>query len=312
MTDTILVPTDGSDPAAAAARHARLLATGLGADVRVLSVVPEGGSGGQENPRTAAESAAADAAALVGGSDADAGETTVEATTVVRQGDPAETILEYADAAHADLIVMGTHGRTGVDRVVSGSVTEHVTRLSEVPVFTARGSETPAPTTYDRLLLPTDGSDCAEVAVAAAIDLARALDASVDVVSVVDVNTVAAQSELTNARLVVDELEHQAQAGVERVADRLAQAGVGGETAVVQGTPATGIADYADDSGADLIVMGTHGRSGLGRFLLGSTTERLIRHAPVPVLSVRAGDANGEASDANGETSDANGEASDD
>ena len=295
MTDTILVPTDGSDPAAAAARHARLLATGLDADVRVLSVVPEGGFRGQENPRTAAESAAADAAAVVGGSDADAGETTVEATTAVREGDPAETILEYADAAHADLIVMGTHGRTGVDRVVSGSVTEHVTRLSAVPVFTVRGDETPAPTTYGRIVLPTDGSDCAEAAVDRAITLAQAFDAVVDVVSVVDVNTVAAQSELTNARLVIDELETQAQAGIDRVTDRLREAGVAGETAVVQATPATGIADYATESGGDLIVMGTHGRSGIGRFLLGSTTERLIRHAPVPVLSVRAREADGDA-----------------
>jgi len=287
VTDTILVPTDGSDPAAAAARHARLLATELDAAVHVLSVVSE--VGGRENPRTAAEGAAADAASIVGGEDTSAGATAIEPTTTVREGEPAETTLAHADEIGASLIVMGTHGRTGVDRVVSGSVTEHVTRHSETPVFTVRGDAT-VPTRYERLLLPTDGSSCAETALAQTTRLATAFDATVEVVSVVDVNTVASQSELTNARRVVGELETQSETAVERVADRLREAGVTAETAVLQGTPATVVADRAETVGADLIAMGTHGRTGLGRFLLGSTTERLIRHAPTPVLSVRAGE----------------------
>jgi nucleotide-binding universal stress UspA family protein len=285
VTDTILVPTDGSDPAGAAARHARLLATELDAAVHVLSVVSD--VGGRENPRTVAEGAAADAASLIGGEDTSAVGTAIEATTAVREGEPAETILTHADEIGADLIVMGTHGRTGVDRVVSGSVTEHVTRHSEVPVFTVRGDE-PVPTRYERLLLPTDGSSCAETAVDQAARLATAFGATVEVVSVVDVNTVASQSELVNARQVVGEIETQSETAVERVADRLREAGVTTETVVLQGTPATTVADRAEETGADLIVMGTHGRTGIGRFLLGSTTERLIRHAPTPVLSVRA------------------------
>ena len=288
VTDTILVPTDGSEPAAAAARHARLLATELDAAVHVLSVVSD--VGGRENPRTVAEGAAADAASLISGEDTSAAGTAIEATTTVREGEPAETILTHADEIGADLIVMGTHGRTGVDRVVSGSVTEHVTRHSEVPVFTVRG-DAAVPTRYERLLLPTDGSSCAETAVDQAAQLATAFDATVEVVSVVDVNTVASQSELTNARQVVGELETQSETAVERVADRLREAGVTAETVVLQGTPATTIADRAEETGADLIVMGTHGRTGIGRFLLGSTTERLIRHAPTPVLSVRAPEA---------------------
>ncbi len=289
VTDTILVPTDGSDPATAAARHARLLATELDAAVHVLSVVSEAGVGGRDNPRTAAEGAAADAASSVGGGDASAAPAAIEPTTTVREGDPAETILAHADEIDADLIVMGTHGRTGVDRVVSGSVTEHVTRLSETPVFTVRDGAT-VPTRYERLLLPTDGSSCAETAVDQATLLATAFDATVEVVSVVDVNTVAAQSELTNARPVVGELETQSETAVERVADRLREAGVSVETAVLQGTPAAAVADRVVEAGADLVVMGTHGRTGVGRILLGSTTERLIRHAAAPVLSVRADD----------------------
>lgn len=280
MTDTILLPTDGSAPATVAARHASLLAAGFDAEIHVLSVVPEGGAfHGVDDPGEAAEAAVESATTELGD---------VSVTTAVREGDPAETIVEYADAAHADLIVMGTHGRTGVRRMVSGSVTEHVTRAADVPVFTVRGDgETPAPADYEDVLVPTDGSGCAEAAVDVALDLATAFDAEIHAVSVVDVNTVAAQSELTNARLVLDELEDQAQAAVDRVADRTRSRGLGGETAVLQGSPASALMDYTEENGVDVVVMGTHGRSGLGRFLLGSTTERLIRHASVPVMSVR-------------------------
>ncbi len=324
VTETILVPTDGSVPATAATHHARLVAAATGADVEVLSVVPPGGLlDSASDPRRVAEAAAEDAARVLGGGDASdhqsvrdrvaAENEDVEpdsaepdppepdspepdppepdgftVTTAVREGDPAETILAYARTVSADLIVMGTHGRTGVNRVVSGSVTERVTRVSDVPVFTVRADgATPTPDTYDTVLLPTDGSDCAEAAVDHAVALAEAFDAEIDVVSVVDVNTVAAQSELTNARLVLDELEGQAENAIERVADRVGEAGIAGETAVIQGAPASGVMDYAEEAGVDLIVMGTHGRSGIDRFLLGSTTERLIRHASVPVVSVR-------------------------
>jgi nucleotide-binding universal stress UspA family protein len=314
VTETILVPTDGSVPATTATHHARLVAAATGADVEVLSVVPPGGLlDSASDPRTVAEAAAEDAARVLGGGDASdhqsvrdrvaAENEDVEpdppepdppepdgftVTTAVREGDPAETILAYARTVSADLIVMGTHGRTGVNRVVSGSVTERVTRVSDVPVFTVRADgATPTPDTYDTVLLPTDGSDCAEAAVDHAVALAEAFDAEIDVVSVVDVNTVAAQSELTNARLVLDELEGQAENAIERVVDRVSEVGIAGETAVIQGAPASGVMDYAEEAGVDLIVMGTHGRSGIDRFLLGSTTERLIRHASVPVVSVR-------------------------
>ena len=142
VTDTILVPTDGSDPATAAARHARLLATELDAAVHVLSVVSEAGVGGRDNPRTAAEGAAADAASSVGGGDASAAPAAIEPTTTVREGDPAETILAHADEIDADLIVMGTHGRTGVGRILLGSTTERLIRHAAAPVLSVRADDT--------------------------------------------------------------------------------------------------------------------------------------------------------------------------
>jgi nucleotide-binding universal stress UspA family protein len=287
MTETILVPTDGSDPAAAAARHARLLADALDAEIHVLSVVSgDGGRApGSEDDRPAIDRAAErgeDTARVAGDR---VGETDV------REGDPAEEIVAAAEAVGATLITMGTHGRTGVRRFVAGSVTEQVTRLADVPVFTVRtdsntGSDTPDD--YERILLPTDGSACAEAAVEEAIQLARAFDAEIHALSVVDVNSVATQSELTNAGVILDQLKEQSEMAVERVVRQVAEAGIDSETAVLQSGPARGIVDYTEDNGIDVIVMGTHGRSGLGRFLLGSTTERLIRNADVPVLSVRS------------------------
>lgn len=286
MTQTILVPTDGSDPAAAAARHAGLLADALEADVHVLSVAPGGDrrfDGEDDRPAIdRARERAEDTARVVG-------DRVVE--TTIREGNPADAVVSYAEEVGATLIAMGTHGRTGVRRFVAGSVTEQVTRLADVPVFTVRTDSTVeagAPEAYDRILLPTDGSECAEAAVEEAIRLATAFDAEVHVLSVVDVNGLAARSELTNPGMILDEFEEQAEDAVDRIARRVAEAGLDSATDVLQSSPARGIGNYVDDNGIDLIVMGTHGRSGLGRVLLGSTTERLIRNADVPVLSVRA------------------------
>lgn len=287
MSNTILVPTDGSTPARMAIQHARLLAEALAAEVHLLCVSEDEEGGLLDGVGEDAEFSDADDVVQTAAREFDG--SAVE--TAIRGGDPAETILDYAEEISATLIVMGTHGRTGVHRFVSGSVTEQVTRLSEIPVFTLRAdAETTMPDSYERILVPTDGSECAEAAVEEAVRLADAFDAEVHVVSVVDVNTVAAQSELTNARLVLDELEEQAEMATERIVELLDEHGIEGRTAVVQSAPATGIMDYADGHGIDVIVMGTHGRSGIGRFLLGSTTERLIRHAGVPVLSVRVGE----------------------
>ncbi len=119
---------------------------------------------------------------------------------------------------------------------------------------------------YDVILFPTDGSEGAAVALEHAIDQARQYDATLDVLHVGDSD---------------DDGD-----AVESAAERARDAGLHVNTAIVEGTPHEVIADYVADRGVDVVVMGSHGRRGLDRYLLGSVTERVLRTVDVPVLVV--------------------------
>ncbi|WP_311171101.1 universal stress protein [Halobellus ordinarius] len=140
---------------------------------------------------------------------------------------------------------------------------------------------------YDRILVPTDGSECADRAVEHAIDLAAQYDAELRVLSVIDARDVSHSAPAISVDQVEDTLRERAESVVEAVADRAAEAGVDVETAVEPGIPDDVITEYAGENDCDLVVMGTHGRTGLERYLLGSVTERTVRRSPVPVLTVR-------------------------
>lgn len=142
---------------------------------------------------------------------------------------------------------------------------------------------------YDEILVPTDGSAAAERAIDEAIDLADATNARLHALYVVDTRTL---SGLPSAQgsTIEQALEAQGDAAVEGVRDRAEAAGLSVTTTVAVGNPATEILAYADDAPVDAIVMGTHGRTGVDRFLLGSVTERVLRRASAPVLVVRIGD----------------------
>lgn len=141
---------------------------------------------------------------------------------------------------------------------------------------------------YDEILVPTDGSPAAEAAIDNAVDLASTYGARIHALYVVDASafsTVEAGSEM-----VVEALEEEGEAAVESVRGAAEAAGVEVEGSVTTGTPYRTIIDYIEDNDIDLVVMGTHGRRGLDRLLLGSVTERVVRSADVPVMTVRQPD----------------------
>ena len=138
---------------------------------------------------------------------------------------------------------------------------------------------------YNEILVPTDGSPAAEAAIDHAIDLAEKYSARVHGLYVVDATAFASID--AGSEMVVEALEQEGERAVEEVSDRAAAAGVEAETNVVTGTAYRSILDYVESEGIDLVVMGTHGRRGIERFLLGSVTERVVRSADVPVLTVR-------------------------
>ncbi|MGM0591033.1 MAG: universal stress protein [Halobacteriota archaeon] len=284
MYENILLPVDESAGTDEAITHASEIAQVTGATVRVLFVA--------DSTR--------DSVTVVGTDVVDAlveeGEAVVEKVgatletlgadfgTDVVQGAPAPTIVEYAERYEYDLIVMSTHGRRGLSRQLLGSVTEKVVRLSTVPVCTLRmQTDVQATFPYETILVPTDGSTAATRAAQHGLALADALDATVHVLSVVD-----------DTRLGIDVRstqpghrdERAAKDAVDDIVSEADARGIPVVEHVEHGTPHDEILASVDANDVDAIVMGTTGRSGVDRILLGSVAERTVRTAPVPVITV--------------------------
>jgi len=138
---------------------------------------------------------------------------------------------------------------------------------------------------YEKILVPTDGSEGAQHALEEALELARRFDAVVHSLSIVDTTAVPPDTDYAGA---FDSFEGIAERTTDDAVARVEEAGVEAVGAVRAGTPHRSILDYADENDIDLVVMGTHGRTGIQRYLLGSVTEKVVRTADVPVLTVRA------------------------
>jgi nucleotide-binding universal stress UspA family protein len=149
---------------------------------------------------------------------------------------------------------------------------------------------------YEHVLVPTDGSDPAMAAAEEAIGIADRFGARIHAVYVVDT---AALPATVDVGYVSETLEAAGEEATAAVVERAREAGVDvADPAVVYGSPHSAVLDYVADHGIDLVVMGTHGRSGIERYLLGSVTEKVVRTADVPVLTVRGGDGGDETGDA--------------
>lgn len=210
-------------------------------------------------------------------------EASVEALT------PEQGILDYAAKVDADLIVMATHGRRGLAHWLDGSVAEGVARQATCPVLTMSPSVASASARAARILVATDFSDTAYLACAHAVALARRHGAAIDLLHVVEAQiepglpgTVIGWGPGTTRRF-----EDARKALGEFVAD-LDATDLTITYHVVTDAPAHGILDAAERLGADLIVAGSHGRTGLRRLVLGSVAETLVQRAPCPVMIVKA------------------------
>ncbi|MEE6209647.1 universal stress protein [Salarchaeum sp. III] len=146
---------------------------------------------------------------------------------------------------------------------------------------------------YDRILVPTDGSDVSEVAIEHAVDLAEKYDAEIHALYVVDVDAVSfglGAEQVDRIRQghlgEMEEVEEKANDATRAVADAATERGIDVVESVRVGQPHAVVADYAEDEDIDLVVIGSHGRSGVRRALLGSVTERVLRSTRKPVLVV--------------------------
>ncbi|MCX7601902.1 MAG: universal stress protein [Meiothermus sp.] len=232
-------------------------------------------------------------------------------TEPMHDDDIAEGIVYLANRSQCDLIVMGTHGREGLGRMLLGSVAERVSRLAKMPVMLVRGDGQVEPSTglFERILAPVDGSEAGRPAFKMADQLATILDAELQILHVVPplpapmVGPYVGNMTAFNWEDTLRAMEEQGEAIVEN-ARKLAKA-PRIKTALLKAQTrreADVIVDFARDSRADLIVMGTHGRTGLERLLLGSVAEGVAHHAPVPLLLVRPVPAASDVSQAEAET----------
>jgi len=209
------------------------------------------------------------------------------------EGDVASAICDVADAQEVDLIAMTTHGRSGVSRWAFGSVADRVIRHAAQPVFLVRGdTEASFGEGVQRILVPLDGSKLAERALPHAQTLAQAHGAEILLVRIVEPPSDLEVAELYVAWESPEKLYRHRQTAAEqylgRVQERLSEAGVHGEMYVNEGHAAEMILKAAESEGVDLIVMSTHGRSGVARWVYGSVAGKVLHGAPCPLLLIRA------------------------
>jgi nucleotide-binding universal stress UspA family protein len=201
-----------------------------------------------------------------------------------REGDTVEVILRKSEEIRCDLIVMGTHGRTGLDRLLTGSIAEAVLRRARCPVLALRSPEHPRGAEPIQVILhPTDFSDASESALQVARSLARDHAARLVVLHV-------APSEILIDRAVgvtMDPRDYRD--ALEAIRGRLEGPDLKYPVEIRQGRGDTAaeILQAAEALGCGLIAMGTHGRTGLGRLLMGSVAEAVLRQARCPVLAVK-------------------------
>ena len=293
----ILATTDFSDESLAGVRYAVALAEKLGATVALLHVIepPSQMTGMEAVPITCD---AADLSTLARAqlkklaqraSDSD-----LRLTTCLRTGIPFHEITAAARERAADLIVIATHGYTGTKRVLLGSTAERVVRHAPCPVLSVRTpttiertSKTP-PLKLRKILVPIDFSNISKDALPWAAFLAAHFGAELVLLNVVEKFPIdyLLGGELMNHTIVP--LMKQSEADLEGIATGLSQSSRVNVSAVVrEGRPYEEICAAAKALTADLIVLTTHGYTGLKHVWLGSTAERVVRHALCPVLVVR-------------------------
>ncbi len=195
----------------------------------------------------------------------------------VIDGDPAEAILETAVARHADLIVMSTHGYSGITRWIMGSVTERVLAHAPCPVLIIR-SEIP----FRKMLVPLDGSDLAEAALRPALDVASAFQASVTLLRAVKempTRNIEALEDVEHGLglRVQGELAEEAETYLNGLVKRLARPEV--QIAVRSGPAPSAILGQAEAQDVDVVAMATHGRTGTQRWVYGSVTEKVLHNS---------------------------------
>jgi nucleotide-binding universal stress UspA family protein len=290
MIDRILVTLDGSKLSENVLPYARSVAKAFDIPIELVHVIDLDASAPQSAaPAEVLASAKEQAAAYLRNVAASALES-IAVSSQVRVGKPADVILECAEAAPGAWIAMTTHGRSGIQRWLLGSIAEKVLQASINPLLLVRGAEGRQATPLKRVLVPLDGSPLAETALPYAVELARKMDLEIVLARVFGFQTPAfAEGYGPAMEKVWEESQREAEEYLEEQARQLRAQGLSRiSTAFAGGFAAEKIIDLARSKADTLVAMCTHGRTGVGRWVLGSVTDRVVRHSGDPVLVIRA------------------------
>jgi nucleotide-binding universal stress UspA family protein len=210
----------------------------------------------------------------------------------VEVGLPAEVIIDRAAAVPATLIAMTTHGRSGVQRWLLGSIAEKVLHGTREHLLLVRGSEAASKTeqaSFRSIIVPLDGSELAESVLPHATELAKKMNLEIVLVRIFNLPTTYYDEGYSADERLWELIRDEAQAYLDHKVKELKSQGLAGVTSVLQeGFAAERIIALAQETTGSLIAICTHGRSGVRSFVLGSIVDRVVRHSGDPVLVIRA------------------------
>ena len=295
-TPVVLVATDFSETASAALDWAVELARQQGARVELVHAVtvppsmpgyiPTAGLDFQADVQRAAEARLAETAAALG-------EKGTEASTFLALGTPSQVIVDRAADVSATAVVIGTRGLTGLRHLLLGSTAQRVVHGARCPVLTVHPGDLGRHRAIRTILVPTDFSRDADLAIHTAHKLLAPLERDARLILLHAFNLpieYTAYGPIPTSVSYLQDTGLEAERRLYETAEPLQREGLAIDTVAREGDPAHVIAEEAEKRGADLIAMGTRGLSGLRHLVLGSTAERVVEYAPCPVMTIRRPD----------------------
>jgi nucleotide-binding universal stress UspA family protein len=306
MFKRLLVPLDTSELAEIALPHARELAIKLGAEVILMHVRTSADTPDKSDHKVYMSKTAAETEQIIKKSgDLRTGEKVKVATAIIGSpsiiNHPAGEIVDYAEKENISLIVMATHGRSGISRWALGSTADKVARVSKCPVLLIRkNAETIGEVHFDKILVPIDGSKASENTLHYIENLIPRLKAKVNLLTVVEplyhlypwsngfsfygasgiVRTPYSDKEMEPYKEVADKF-------VEGVSEKLKEKGIDVDYEVRLGPVSDEIIEAEEEINPDMVIMSTHGHSGFGRWDHGNVTDKVLHAGSKPLLLVR-------------------------
>jgi nucleotide-binding universal stress UspA family protein len=211
-------------------------------------------------------------------------------TSEIPNGRSVAAILDCASDHRFDAVVVGTAGKVGLERIFAGSTADGVVRRSPVPVFVIPPGANVPTQPFENVFVALDDSDPGDAALAFSLRLASADNARLTICSVAETPrlSIGAEYYVYDPQITIRELHEAAETLVTTAYDHARDRNVRCERFVVDGAPVEKILATARGKGADVIVIGTHGRRGLRRWFVGSVAEAIMRRSDVPVVVVRS------------------------